>query len=222
MLGISRRIAAAPIPQVPCGAQCVAAARLKGARRSALGLGRAVGVLMGKSMVTQKTRMIVAAACGLMLAACGQQEAPPPAAPAEPAPSVQAPADLSREELNSRRVADLASLNNALQAYHERNNAYPVTPQGGFTNVVANGAEWIPGLVPDFIAALPREPRMSDDPQQQYWYSSNGTDFKLIVVGVISQCGAEVERDGVRIDPARRDANGCWGYGFWTSGRRDF
>jgi hypothetical protein len=170
-------------------------------------------------MIAQNTRMIVAVACGLILAACGQQEAPP-AAPAETPVVAVPPAELLREELDARRIADLVAINNALSAYHTQNGAYPLSPRQGFTNVIAGGESWIPGLTPAFIAALPREPRMSDDPNQQYWYASSGTDYKLVVVGVSGACGSEIERDGVRIDPARNPNNRCFGYGFWTEGYR--
>lgn len=174
---------------------------------------------MGMSMIAQNTRMIVAAACGLMLAACGQQEAPP-AAPAE-TPVVAVPAvELTREELDARRIADLVAINNALRAYHTENGAYPLSPRQGFTNVVEGGADWIPGLTPTHLAQLPREPRMSDDVNQQYWYASSGADYKLVVVGVSGACGSEIERDGVRIDPARNSNGRCFAYGFWTEGYR--
>jgi hypothetical protein len=165
--------------------------------------------------------MFAAAICGLMLAACGQQEAPP-AEQAELRPTTETvPHELTREQLDARRIADLVAINAALQAYHQQNGAYPLSPRQGFTNVVSGGADWIPGLVPTHLQALPREPRMSDDPNTQYWYASSGADYKLIVVGVTGACGPEVERDGVRIDPMRNQNGRCYGYGFWTEGYRE-
>ena len=172
-------------------------------------------------MTSQKSRIIMAAACVLLLAACGQQEAPP-AEQAEirtPAPE-PSPQPMTREQLDARRIADLVAINNALQAYRQQHGSYPLSPRNGFTNVTA-GADWIPGLAPTFIPALPREPRMSDDPNTQYWYASSGADYKLIVVGVAGACGPEVERDGVRIDPMRNPNGRCFAYGFWTEGYRE-
>lgn len=171
--------------------------------------------------MAQNTRTIFLAVCALALAACGSQEAPP--APEAEAPAAQAPAvELSREELDNRRIADLVAINAALRAYHQRNGSYPESPRAGFVNVISGGDNWIAGLVPDFIASLPREPRMSTDPNNQYWYASDGTDYKLIVVGAGNQCGPEVEREGVRTDPARTRDGRCFAYGFWTEGRRNW
>lgn len=172
-------------------------------------------------MMAQKTRSFVLAACGLMLAACGPQEAPP--APQAEAPVAAAPVvELSREELDARRIADLLAINNALHAYHAQNGAYPVSPSNGFTSVIEGGEAWIPGLVPTFIAALPRDPAMSTEADRQYRYASDGVDYKLIAHGVSGECGPEVERDGVRMDVARTRDGACWAYGFWTEGRRDW
>jgi hypothetical protein len=173
-------------------------------------------------MGLQKSGMIAALACALALAACGQQQAPP-GEEAElrlttPAPT---PAPLTPEQLDARRIADLTAINSALQAYYQQHGAYPLSPRQGFTNVIDGGAEWIPGLAPAFIPALPREPRMNDDVNSQYWYASSGVDYKLVVLNVGGACGPQIERDGVRIDPMRNPDAGCYAYGFWTQGYRD-
>jgi hypothetical protein len=170
-------------------------------------------------MVTQSSRMIVAAFCVLLVAGCDQREAElatPNAPPAEQPAAVE----LSREELDARRIADLVVINSALQSYHRQHGRYPVSPGHGFTGVIQRGENWIPELVPTFIAALPRDPALSTDASRQYWYSSDGADFKLIVHGVSSQCGPEIERESVRIDPVRTRGDRCWAYGFWTEGSR--
>jgi hypothetical protein len=173
-------------------------------------------------MFAQMTRGMAAAACGLVLAACGPQEAPP-AAPTETPAAGPAPAvELTREELDARRIADLVAINNALRAYHAQNGAYPISPRQGFTGVIEGGANWIPELVPAHIAALPRDPAMSSDADRQYRYASDGVDYKLIAHGVSGQCGPEIQRDGVRMDPARTRDGRCWAYGFWTEGRRNW
>ena len=56
-----------------------------------------------------------------------------------------------------------------------------------------------------------------DNNGPQYYYVSDGSGYKLIVHGV-SPDGANVEVLGVKIDPARRNENGFWAYGFWTEG----
>jgi len=156
---------------------------------------------------------VIAAIC--LVAACGQggEQAKAPEAP----PAVIAPAPLTQEETNSRRIADLLALNGAIQAYHAAHGSYPVSPGHGFSTE-------IPGLAPQFIQQIPPEPSGNTDPNgPQYRYASNGTDYKLIVHGVSGEatCGAFVERDGVRIDPMRTRDGQCWAYGFWTEGYRE-
>lgn len=77
---------------------------------------------------------------------------------------------------DGQRLADLKQLQNALQLYYNDNNRYPVTGLGvwyssepGDNQAVAtvppdtdnnpNTRDWIPGLTPTYIKALPRDPR---------------------------------------------------------------
>lgn len=142
------------------------------------------------------------------LAACG--------APQEPA----APA-ASGISATEQRIQDLAAIEAALTAYHDANGVYPGST--GFQGYASNwgaslGADWIPGLQ---ATPLPRDPSMSEEPPSQYLYFSNGTDYKLIA-HLTDDCGPAVEAQGVRIDPARKDATHCWAYGFWTEGGAAF
>lgn len=65
------------------------------------------------------------------------------------------------------RRATLLQLQIAIQLYRDKYGAYPSTMSGGFTQfyssepgnpVTDNGGNWIPGLAPEFIPALPRDP----------------------------------------------------------------
>jgi hypothetical protein len=67
--------------------------------------------------------------------------------------------------------------------------------------------------VPAYLAELPRDPRYSDRPDQQYLYMSNGRDYKLIShqpddVAAVRQIHPELT------DPVRDG----WAYGYWTDG----
>lgn len=116
------------------------------------------------------------------------------------------------DTISQIRVRDLVAMNNALQAYREANGTYPITPNGGF--VVMTAGDWIPGLVPIFLPALPHD---AGAPEAQYWYAAHAESYKLIVHGVGDLCSSEVQQQGVRIDPARTGEDGsCWAYGFWT------
>jgi hypothetical protein len=147
----------------------------------------------------------------LMLEACDRQQK-----------AQEAPAEIRASTSPSeQRIQDLVSINEALVRYHEGNGAYPVS--SGFQGYASSwgaslGADWIAGLQP---TPLPRDPAMVETPESQYLYFSDGIDYKLIA-HLTGDCEAGVERSGVRIDPVRRTEEGCWAYGFWSSGGERF
>jgi len=59
----------------------------------------------------------------------------------------------------------------------------------------------------------PRSSWRGDQQRPQYFDVSDGTGYKLIAHGV-SADGSSVEVLGIKIDPARRNENGYWVYGF--------
>lgn len=116
---------------------------------------------------------------------------------------------------NRKRVSDLVSINDALKAYHAKHGKYPKAD--GLKGFPDRGKAWIPGLSPEFIADLPRDPALSSDRNgPQYVYTSNGSDYKLLALGVSLVGGTNVEVLGVRIDPSKQNTaeNAC--FGFWT------
>ena len=119
--------------------------------------------------------------------------------------------------LNRKRVSDLVSINDALKAYYAKNGAYPkATGLSGFRE---RGTAWIPGLSPDFVAELPRDPALSGDiAGPQYVYVSDGADYKLLAQGVSLVGGTHVEVLGVRIDPTRQPTAENASFGFWSPG----
>jgi hypothetical protein len=175
-------------------------------RREALGQLEKQGI---SHMSVRRFCLALTAITSLALAACG-------------APQQQA-AENQAETVSptQQRIQDLTAINASLAAYHQANGAYPVS--SGFQGYASNwgaglGADWIPGLQ---TTALPRDPSMSDTPESQYLYFSDGVDYKLIA-HLTGDCSAEIETNGVRIDPARRDATQCWAYGYWTPGGERF
>lgn len=98
--------------------------------------------------------------------------------------------------------------------------AYPAAD--GLQGEPDRGKNWVPGLVPEFLPELPRDPAgAADNNGPQYFYISDGLGYKLIAHGV-SADGSSVEVLGIKIDPARRNENGYWAYGFWTEGFEKF
>lgn len=114
-----------------------------------------------------------------------------------------------------RRIADLVAINSALAAYKAKYGGYPIQ-YSGLEGASTKGATWIDGLAPEFLRALPTDPETAGPEGPEYRYASSGTGYKLIAHGVSGACGPEVEKDGVRVDVARTNSNGCWAYGFWT------
>jgi prepilin-type N-terminal cleavage/methylation domain-containing protein len=128
--------------------------------------------------------------------------------------------DQSARGRDTRRKADLEQIRTALEFHRERFGQYPTTRGRGTqwgnnaafgwlgecasyddANVAATG--FIPGLAPDFIAALPRDPRhevanqcIAD--QACYVYRSNGRDYKLL-----AHCAHETDiaTDDIYYDP---------------------
>jgi type II secretory pathway pseudopilin PulG len=143
--------------------------------------------------------------------------APAPVA-AEPAPAVVQLPETDPVKATERRIADILALKAAIDAYYAENGKYPAA-YDGLKGAIDRGVDWIPGLAPKYIAALPRDPLLSDSKDgPQYLFVSDTKGFKLIAVkGNVGACDASVEIDGIKIDPARQRSDvGCWAFGFWT------
>ena len=110
---------------------------------------------------------------------------------------------------SERRFADFSTIEAALASYRKDHGAFPVS-NGSFSLK----SEWIPGLVPKYLVAVPRDPRyLSNVQNKQYLYISNGVDYKLIAhapedFGFVSKNFPD------RIDPRRPS----YAYGVWTPG----
>jgi len=123
---------------------------------------------------------------------------------------------------NARRKVTLVLLKSALEMYRNDHGHFPIA--GSQTNFLSSepgdvsyqGPDWIPGLAPDYVAALPRDPLggptsiVSPDCTNHlraYTYASDGVSFKLE-----SFCAAEgpVSPDDIFNDPADVPPSTCW------------
>jgi prepilin-type N-terminal cleavage/methylation domain-containing protein len=91
---------------------------------------------------------------------------------------------------DSRRMADLRSVQSALADYYREFGSYPNTSgawQGDATDVGGLGyaaTGYIPGLVPNHLTALPRDPDAQfPNATDGYMYRSDGTDYKFVLDG---------------------------------------
>jgi hypothetical protein len=146
------------------------------------------------------------------------QQASRPASQSVASSGGEAPTWMADPRLtNRKRVSDLVAINDAIKAYYSKHGRYPMAK--GMEGFLERGKGWIPGLAPEFIQDLPRDPAQSNDRNgPQYVYSSNGTDYKIIAKGVSLVGGTNVEVLGVRFDPARQNTAENAAFGFWTQG----
>lgn len=122
-----------------------------------------------------------------------------------------------------QRIADLTSLKNALEKYHEKLGHYPVSNgwDGLHSDWGESKADWIEGLTPQFIEKLPRDPRLSSHPREQYLYRSDGKDFKLIAWRP-EDCWFALRDKPTLVDRHYLTGSECEAYGFWTAGAKDW
>jgi len=107
---------------------------------------------------------------------------------------------------DARRVSDMVAVEKALEMYKADHGVYPKVQgwQGDAPNYGDHGYDkngYIPGLVPNYIQRLPRDP----DSQypiggKGYLYRSNGTDFKFIA----NKTPTDFPQDHRFYDPKRK------------------
>lgn len=88
------------------------------------------------------------------------------------------------------RQADLRTLQSAVELYKQKNGRYPAGCRGanqwsgevGTSYACASGSQYIIGLAPAFISALPRDPKLNGvNSGYAYYTNAAGTAFKIIV-----------------------------------------
>jgi len=119
------------------------------------------------------------------------------------------------------RAGHFFGITEALERYRVEHGSYPVSAIDGseWNGIGWKGdpQNWIPGLVPGYLARLPRDPRNTTIPHAQYIYRSDGKDYKLIAMQP-EDCEAVIAHRQQYSDPARNSAGRCLAYGMWTKG----
>lgn len=110
---------------------------------------------------------------------------------------------------DSRRMADLRSVQSALADFHRDNGEYPDTGDEWQTDFEDGygAAGYIPGLVPDYMTALPRDPDTAQYPTEDahYMFRSDGDDYKFVLNGTPEDQDS-LDDDGFPFyDPARAE-----------------
>ncbi len=105
-------------------------------------------------------------------------------------------------ERDTQRADTLRSVSVALENYHEVYGAYPTT-DGAWSGISANGqVEYVPGLVPEFLSALPQDPNDNYPLENAgFLYCSDGLDFKLMA----HRTPESMPADNPFADPVRPD-----------------
>jgi len=129
---------------------------------------------------------------------------------------------------DTQRIANIKALQNIIELYYADNGEYPKTfvganpgPGDGSYYCYGSPDDYIPDVVPKYIAQLPGDPKLDCGGVTHAWtYASNGYDYKLII-HIETTIG-----DKILIDTAWDDGpNNCVldgttvsHYGVWTSG----
>jgi len=121
------------------------------------------------------------------------------------------------------RLAHFQTISDALERYRNDVGHYPVShnPATGDWLGIGWGGErndWIPDLVPRYLAHLPVEPRNAPLVKfAQYLYRSDGTDYKVLILSP-EDCAITIFVNPWLKDPVRDNENACSAYGVWTKG----
>lgn len=136
--------------------------------------------------------------------------------------SIVAYSGVDRRATISAITQDLESVNKAIQLYYVENDAYPSTSNRwyGYVGGVRT-TDYVPGLVPKYISALPQPKNKSDS--LEYIYRSNGSEYKLIVHDNGGASGTGFARlcSDVRAD-LKDPSRTCWAAGYWSAGGRAY
>ncbi len=96
---------------------------------------------------------------------------------------------------DAKRQADLRMVENALSLYKQKYGRYPArctnshanwSGEAGTNYACNSGSEYIEGLVPEFISALPRDPRpVSGNQGYAYTVNAEGTVYKFMAKNTV-------------------------------------
>lgn len=95
---------------------------------------------------------------------------------------------------DAQRQADLRNLQNAIELYKNFNGHYPAgcngagawSGQTGTTYACGSGNQYIVDLAPQFIPALPKDPKLNgNDSGYIYTVNNDGTSYKLLVARTV-------------------------------------
>jgi prepilin-type N-terminal cleavage/methylation domain-containing protein len=117
--------------------------------------------------------------------------------------------DAGESAREARRQSDLKNVQAALESHRRTNGLYPDTADAWQGDMTDNGgfgydaAGYIPGLVPDFLPSLPKDPDgQYPTASEGYMYRSDGINYKFVLLGTPENFDA----GNPYLDPARADS----------------
>ncbi len=98
---------------------------------------------------------------------------------------------------DAQRRSDMKAIQNALEQYYNDHGSYPTVPCAWYASesdatgpgwVCHSGGDWIPGLAPQYMKSLPKDPSGGSNGTgcKTYLYYSNGAGYALL-----AHCSAE-------------------------------
>lgn len=112
--------------------------------------------------------------------------------------------------------ANLSQVHKAIQSYNAMNGSYPSTGGVWAAQSDANKNTFIPGLVPDVIASIPRASQWAGTPT--YYYRSDGTDYKFLYLYPSTQTIPAAASSSTEVQAILDPNRPTRGWGYWTPG----
>ena len=138
----------------------------------------------------------------------------------------------SRKNANYlKRLSDINQIELGLQRYNAVNlGKYPSTNEIWLSHAtcVAQSAtvnaQFVPGLVPTYMASMPKDPENATDCLNGpvYMYKSNGRKYKLIVYNDKKDVDVLLQKNKNMIDPVRASTSTTPSFGVWLLGGANY
>ncbi len=114
-------------------------------------------------------------------------------------------------------LEEIEQLQTALHAYRDEHGEYPKSSNNGrnwdglHSKWGQSTENWIDGLTPKYVAALPRDWRKSSSPDYQYLYRSNGRFYKIM-----NRRPPDCELARLVVPGFADPSRDCWAYSAWV------
>lgn len=116
--------------------------------------------------------------------------------------------------------ANLAQVNKAIQGHNSTYGSYPSTSGTWVAQSDGNKNTFIPGLVPDVVASIPRAVQWAGTPT--YYYRSDGVNYKYLYLYPSTQTIPDAASSSAEVQAILDPNRPTRGWGYWTPGGAGF